>query len=126
MTCVMKGIAILILASVIPVFGQGFEPRARVVIPFDFAIGDTMLLAGRYMIITPKLSPVTLRNVQTFQTAMVRCRFANEYPPASNTQLRFRKDGDRVVLHQVVLSGYNYALDLIHRPDVPELFLAKR
>jgi len=57
---------------------------------------------------------------------MVRCRFVNEHPPAFDTKLRFRKDGDRVVLHHVVLSGYNYALDLIHGPEVPELLLAKR
>lgn len=126
MTCVMKVVALLVLASVIPVFGQGFEPRARVVIPFDFAIGDTTLPAGRYMIITPGMATVTLRNAQTFQTVTVGCRLADENPRAFETTARFRKDGDRVVLHQVVLSDHNYALDVIHGTDVPELLLAKR
>ena len=118
--------ALALLAFVIPIFGQPMEPKARVVIPFEFAAGDTVLPAGRYEIWIPGMTTVLLRNMQTFQTAKLRCHLTNENPPAFETTLRFRKDVDRAVLHQVVLSDHKSALDLIHGPEVPELVLAKR
>lgn len=126
MTSVMKVFALAILAFVIPIFGQRMEPKGRVVIPFEFAAGNTVLPAGRYEIWMPGMTTVLLRNIQTFQTATLRCHLTNENPPAFETTLRFRKDVDRAVLHQVVLSDHNRALDLIHGPEVPELVLAKR
>ena len=72
MTSVMKVFALAILAFVIPIFGQSFEPKARVVIPFDFAAGDTVLPAGRYEVRIPAMTTVFLRNMQTFQNSDVR------------------------------------------------------
>jgi hypothetical protein len=126
MTCFMKGIALAVLVTAVAALGQGFDPKATLVIPHDFVTQGKVMPAGKYTISTPTLNTVMLRNVRTNETVMPFCHFINQFPPLDETKLRFRKDGDIMVLHQVVLRDHNYALDVIHGPEIPELILAKR
>jgi hypothetical protein len=112
--------------TAVAAFAQGFDPKATVVIPHDFVTQDTVMPAGRYTISTRNLFTVTLRNLRTSETVRLFCRYTNQFPPLEETTLRFRKDGDIAVLHQIVLSGHIYALDVIHGTEVPEMVLAKR
>ena len=121
MTRIVQGIVLLLLT--IPLFGQG--PTATVVIPYDFVTQDKVMPAGRYAI-TPDRNIVVLKNLQTNEIVSLFCHYVNQYPPLDKTALRFRKDGDVVVLHQIVLRGHEYALDVVHGREVPELILAER
>jgi|SRR5215469_5948305 len=126
MACLKKVIALAVLTTAVVAFGQGFSPKAIVNIQHDFVTQDKVMPAGRYTVSIPILNTVTLINLRTHDTVTLLCHYTNQFPPLEETTLRFRKDGDVMVLHQVVLEGHNYALDVVHGPEIPEMVLAKR
>lgn len=121
----LAGVLSLFL-SVVPAFGQGSETKATAKVPFDFVVGTTVLPAGDYAIRTAGVDGgrFIIQNKETGAAASALSRNIFLSPPGStapNSKWVFAHEGNRYVLHQVVVEGDNHVHDLIHGTEVAEL-----
>jgi hypothetical protein len=116
---------VLLFLCVATAFAQ-WAPLTKAHVPFEFTIGNTAFPAGNYVIQTQGQVPSMLRivNVDTQQSAMV---FENDillrsgYAMANKTKLVFSADGNRHVLHQVVIEIDDHVHDIVHGTQVAEV-----
>lgn len=115
-----------LLISVIPAASQINESKWTANIPFDFIVGDNHMPAGQYVI---KSNPQTMRliltNKETRQRAVLFTRNVQELARHGKTELIFRRDGDRHVLHQVWDANESHGHDVEHGEEVIELMQRK-
>ena len=110
--------------SVVPAFGQGSGTKCTAKIPFDFVVGSTVLPAGDYALRTAGMNCFVIQNKETGAAAFVFSRDILLGPtgsPARNTKWVFAHDGNRHVLHQVMVEGDDHVHDLIHGREIAEL-----
>lgn len=106
-----------------PAFCQ-WSPRGNVAVPFEFAVGETLLPAGNYSIFeNPQSHSLQFVNADTgksaFSDANDICVILGN-AAVHSSKLDFSFDGKRQVVHQVVLAGDNHVYDLLHGSDVAE------
>ncbi len=116
---------LLVCLFVTPAYSQ-WVTHAKVQVPFEFTIHNTVLPPGNYIVQTCSESPSALNvlNVNTHQSAMVMYNnilLGNGNKMAPHTKLVFRTDGDVHVLHQVVFKTDNHIHDIVHGKEVAEL-----
>jgi hypothetical protein len=113
--------------SVVPAFGQGSETKCTAKVPFDFVVGSTVLPAGDYTFRDAGMSSSScfvIQNKETGASALTYSRNILLSPtgsPARNGKWVFAHEGNRYVLHQVIVKGDDHVNDLIHGKEVPEL-----
>lgn len=105
-------------------FGQHWTQKAKVSVPFEFVVGNTVLPAGSYMVSTPDGNNSLLRFTNTESGAEV---FATNIDVSAkgmynkNSNLIFVLDSNgRHVLHQIWVSDESHGHDLIHEKGLPE------
>src|SRR5215468_6054149 len=104
----MKGrmlLAVSLFLSVLPSFGQDWETKATVNVPFEFVVGKTVLPAGDYAILTSTRMPseLLIKSVTTAASVFSMSQDIVLTPGGStapSSKLVFALDGDRHVLHQ--------------------------
>ena len=113
-------LALLLLS---PAFAQ-WEQRATVEIPFEFAIDETVLPAGTYAVLLDSHThhvQLVNRDAQVSAIAQSHNIYLIPSGEATSSKLVFAFNGQRRVLHQVVVAGDNHMHDLIHGAEVAEL-----
>lgn len=114
----------LLLAGSAP--AQLWHQRARVYVPFEFVVGETVLPAGTYSVMMQtghSTSRLMLRDQKTGASVVASNTDigmqARTY--AENSNLVFMLDSSgRHVLHEIWLGGESHGHDLVHGPEVPE------
>ena len=110
--------------SVVPAFSQSSETKCTAKIPFDFVVGSTVLPAGDYALRTARMNCVVIQNKEAGAAAFIFSRDILLSPtgsPARKTKWVFAHDGNRHVLHQVMVEGDDHVIDLIHSTEIAEL-----
>lgn len=103
----------------LPAYAQAPTTTARTVvnIPFAFVAGEVTLPPGDYTILA--VSRNVLQFIGPNGSDYV---FTGDVYPSSvfeTSQLVFAKQGDTMVLHQVIPAGYSQGFDLSHATRVP-------
>ena len=116
---------LFLLVFIEPAYGQFWQPVAQVKVPFEFAIGETVLPEGTYIVQLDSQAQVVLllnKDKHVSATSIVH-NILLESPGtvAESSKLIFASDGQRHVLHQLVVSGDNHMHDLIHGSEIAEL-----
>lgn len=97
--------ALVAIASLTPALHAQNTIRAQVTVPFSFDYGTTHFGRGTYIISMNGENAMVVRNRETSQTAMILAQL-NESPVlASNSQVTFKRYGDRWFLEQVSIAG---------------------
>lgn len=125
MTRFVKGLMLVVLASVFPAFGQEWHSRMVATIPFDFMVQNVTMPAGEYVISTG-VDMLKLTNQHTGQVVLVHTTDAALATAVPDSKLVFRRDGNSHVLHQAMFVSDNHLYDLHHSKRVPELLVASR
>ncbi len=119
--------AIVCLAIVsVPVLGQQatslMQTQWKTSVPFEFWIGDTLMPAGEYTILSdPTKNLVIFRNESTGHILLRYARNIDVEKPTAKTELKFGMTGERHVLHQLWMQGDMHGHDILHGYEVPEL-----
>ncbi len=108
---------ILVLACAAPAFGQVFR-YATIAVPVEFAVGDEVLPAGPYVVLTLSVDhALQIKNVQTGRSVFV---FENDVqlssrrtPAAAKTKLVFDSEQGHHVLRQFVIAGDDHIHELV-------------
>ena len=122
-TVTLTGI-LFALVCVPPALGQQWAPVATVDVPFDFMVGNTELPAGAYtVLLDAQTHGVRLYNAEAKVSAVAASHDIYLIPSvvATSSKLVFAFNGQRRVLHQVMIQGDNHMHDLIHGAEVAEL-----
>jgi hypothetical protein len=82
---------------------------------------NTVLPAGAYLLVVDASHGQQLRIAGTHKRAFVPIRDAAFNSPPPPSKLVFKREGDRIVLHQVWAEGLNHFHDICHGKDVAEL-----
>lgn len=106
-------------------FGQNWTPQARVEVPFEFTVDETVLPAGTYVVSTPAggNSQIMFTNTQNGKAAFASNIDVSVKPHAFNptSSLVFVLDAQgRHVLHQVWVTGQGHGHDLGHKKGIAE------
>ncbi len=106
-------------------FGQNWTPQARVEVPFEFILGETVLTAGTYVVSTPAggNTLIMFTNTETGKAAFASNIDISVKPHAFNptSSLVFVLDAQgRHVLHQVWVTGQGHGHDLTHEKGIAE------
>lgn len=119
---------VFVVICITPAFGQ-WETHATVAVPFEFSVGDTVLPAGSYAVLTHSLDhAIQLLNTDTGASAYALQNDIMLNPQGSmisETKLVFRRDGDRHVLHQIRLVEDDHVHDIVHETEILELAQAQ-
>lgn len=104
--------------------GQRWTEKAKVSVPFEFMVGNTLLPAGNYLVSTPDGSNSLLRFTNTDTGVEV---FATNIDVSAkgmynkNSNLVFVLDSNgRQVLHQLWVHDEGHGHDLVHQKDLLE------
>jgi hypothetical protein len=116
------------MLAVVPLFATvafcQWNPRGNVVVPFEFSVGETLLPAGNYSIFENLQShSLQFVSADTGKSAFSDANDICVIPgngAVHSSKLDFSFDGQRHVVHQVVLAGDNHVYDLVHGSDVAE------
>lgn len=106
-----------------PAFGQYWQTVAKVKVPFEFVVGSTTMPAGTYAVqLDSEAQALCLLNPDNGSSAIALLHniYLSTDAPIE-TKLMFAFDGQRHVLHQVVVDRDNHIHDLIHGTEVAEL-----
>jgi hypothetical protein len=94
-------------------------------VPFEFAIGHATLPAGTYVVLTLLYEHMLqLKNIEKGVSIYIfekDVSLETQGLVAPENKLVFRRDGDRHVLHQIVLAGEDHIHDLRHGTEIAEL-----
>lgn len=107
-------------------FGQKWTQQARVSVPFEFVVGETVLPAGTYTISTPSgvsASVIKFASMETGAAAFASNIDVSVKAHAYNqtSSLVFVLDAsNRHVLHQVWITGDSHGHDLMHKKGLPQ------
>ncbi len=120
---------IVVFVWITPAFGL-WERHGTVTVPFEFAIGDTVLPAGTYAVLTESVDhAIQLLNTDTGESAFALQNDIMLNPHGSmisETKLVFRRDGDRHTLHQIRLVEDDHVHDIVHGTGTLELAQAPK
>lgn len=117
---------LFVLVCMTPSWGQ-WRTQANVDVPYEFAVGDTVLPAGTYDVLTDNQqlpNTILILNEKTGASALANHNMILLTAPVQITdhaKLVFTSDGQHHQLHQVILKGDNHKHDLIHRAEIAEL-----
>ena len=118
---ILIGIVLALVCNA-PAYGQLHTDDAVVVVPFEFVVHGTVLPAGTYAL-SMNVQTHTLillhRNAEASAVSPTHDIFPTSSDAGLSAKLIFASDGQRPVLHQLVLKHRRY--DLIHGPEVAEL-----
>lgn len=104
-------------------FGQ-WTQQARVSVPFEFVVGNTVLPAGTYSVSTPfgGTDQIMINNAETGATAVatnIDVSGKDMYNENSNLVFVLDPSGRRV-LHQIWIKSQSHGHDLVHEKGLPE------
>jgi hypothetical protein len=109
--------AVLLIGMTLAVGSAFGQSTARVQIPFDFSIGNSMLPAGEYTV-SPLVeggTVLTIRSLDGRRQMFVQTSAAESANAPSETKLVFRRYGDQYFLSQIWVEGQALALPVGNR-----------
>ena len=114
---------LFLLVFIEPAFGQHWRTVAKAEVPFEFVLGSTSLPAGTYHVrLDLQRQMVSLFNPDNGLSAIALIHntgLSSDYGQANG--LLFSSDGQRHVLHQVIVDRDKHIHDVIHGPELAEL-----
>ena len=114
---------LFLLVFIEPAFGQHWRTVAKAEVPFEFVLGSTSLPAGTYHVrLDSQRQMLSLFNPANGLSAIAlvhNTALAAESEHAN--KLAFAFDGQRHVLHQVVVNTDKHIHDVVHGPEIAEL-----
>ncbi len=115
------GTILCLLLAAVPAAGQA-QTQWRTTVPFEFMIGDTLMPAGDYTILSdPATGLVIFRNANG---GHLLARYTRNIPvpqAVEKTELKFMMNGDKHVLHQLWMQGDMHGHDILHGETVPDM-----
>ena len=93
---------------------QAQETRVKANIPFDFVVGNKVLPAGEYMVVTEGSSnqAVVIRSDDTKSAVLSLTQACSSIRPSDKTKLVFHTLAGRYFLSQVWMQGYDRGREL--------------
>ena len=115
------GTILCLLLAAVPAAGQA-QTQWRTTVPFEFMIGDTLMPAGDYTILSdPATGLVIFRNDNG---GHLLARYTRNIPvrqAVEKTELKFMMSGGKHVLHQLWMQGDMHGHDVLHGEAVPDM-----
>jgi hypothetical protein len=104
------GLGLLLAVSA----AQAQETRVKANIPFDFAVGDKILPAGEYMVVTEGSSnqAIVIRSDDRKSAILSLTQACSSLNPSDKTKLVFHTLAGRYFLSQVWMQGYDRGREL--------------
>lgn len=123
-TLTLAILACLLLLAV-PAAGQatppGMQTQWRTSVPFEFYVGDTLLPAGDYTVLSdPANGLLVIRNEATGHIVLRFTKNIDLAEPVAKTEWTFVTTGGKHVLHQLWMAGDLHGHDVLHGQEVPE------
>ena len=114
---------LFVLVFIEPAFGQYFQTVAKVEVPFEFVLGSTSLPAGTYYVqLDSQAQVLSLLNPDSGLSALALVHNTDSSSRYGQVnKLMFAFDGQRHVLHQVIVTRDKHIHDVIHGPEIAEL-----
>jgi hypothetical protein len=102
----------LLLVLAVPLCAQVSPARTTVNVPFDFVVGDTVMPAGDYTIVS--VSETVLKITGETASVFIMTNEKITSQEVSNTKLIFTQENGQHVLHQVWTEGQPHAHNITH------------